>query len=336
MKKKLFAVLAATLAGATLSLSACTSGDSKITFNNYWNIYTEDTYTSNETIDETLTYDVSYKSGDNDSAINYEIDYDGEYITHLYSKPDAPGVYVFISDLDVAVTFTINGKSTTKKDRVHTEVHFHKAGGTNSMSPIYSYKEILSHSPVVTSSASTPDDCYTPYAYVFTTTYENGQGKCTSVQKAYDDQNNTYIDGLEFEQEFSFSASSNKRSVLDNEQFPVAFRAMPAGTDTTVQMFNPFLEKSQNYKVSLSSNTQEKKYTYTLNGNQVEPTIHYHTASIAVDGTTSGQPQTAEIATIQDAAMNTNRRIMLAYDAPLSHNIGVLKYELNTADYKGN
>ena len=32
MKKKLFAVLAATLAGATLSLSACTSGDSKIVF----------------------------------------------------------------------------------------------------------------------------------------------------------------------------------------------------------------------------------------------------------------------------------------------------------------
>ena len=82
MKKKLFAVLAATLAGATLSLSACSSGDSKILFKNYWNLNTEST--SNAKIDETLLYKVSYLSyGGN---INYTLDYDGTYNTRLVSK----------------------------------------------------------------------------------------------------------------------------------------------------------------------------------------------------------------------------------------------------------
>lgn len=328
MKKKLFAVLAATLAGTTLSLSACTSGDSKITFRDYWNV--TPSLTAEEPINETLTYDVAFESY-NSESINYDIDYKGTYTTTLmwdYKE----SLYVFTSNLDVETTFTVGNESETKKDKVYTKVSFHKAGGTDNLSPVSSYKEITSHTPIVTNSASTPKDCYERYDYTITTNYENGQGKCTILRELYSEELNDLIEMPPKEK--TFNATSKKRSVLDNEQFPVAFRTLPVNTNTTVQMFNPFLEKSQKYTVSFSEETQEKKYSYKLNGNDVTPTIHYHTASIAVAGTTSGQAQSAEIATMEEGKPNTNRRLMLAYYAPLSQNIGVLKYTLKTAEYK--
>ena len=328
MKKKLFAVLAATLAGATLSLSACTSGSSKITLKNYWNVNTD--YTSNETIDETLTYAVSYESYESE-AINYDLDYDGTYQTTL-TWDATNNLYVFTSKLQIKATFTVGDESEIKEDDVYTVAYFHKAGGTDSLRPVYSYREITSHSPIATNRASTTEDCYERYDYKIETNYDNGQGKCTIIQEFY---NKELDETLEIaRQEKSFNATNKKYSVFDNEQFPVAFRAMPSGTNTKIQMYNPFLERSQNYKVSLSGDTKEKKYSYTLNGSTVEPTIHYHTASIAVDGTASGQAQWAEIATIQNEQANIDHRIMLAYYAPLSHNIGVLQYKLTTAQYK--
>jgi hypothetical protein len=329
MKKKLFAVLATMLAVSTLSLSACTSGNSKITFKNYWNVNTE--YTSNETINETLTYDVSYLPSGN-GAINYVLDYEGTYTTNLYLKSSADDVYVFTSDLVVDATFMVNGLEEVKHDYVHTEVTFYKAGGTENLRPISSLKQITSHSPIMTTSASTPQDCYYRYDYEIKTVYENGQGVCTRTSKIYNEELNDYIETVDYEK--SFTATSKKRTVLDNEQFPIAFRAMPAGTDTTVQMFNPFLQHSQNYRVSLSGDTTERKYEYTLNGSKVTPTLRYHTGTIVVDGTASGQAQWAEIATIEDERMNTDRRIMLAYYAPLAQNVGLMVYELTSATYR--
>ncbi|MBQ8343078.1 MAG: hypothetical protein IJY21_03105 [Clostridia bacterium] len=325
MKKKLFAVLAATLAGATLSLSACTSGDSKIVFKNYWNYDTE--YTSNQLIDETLVYDVSYTSYN--SNINYTLDYDGTYTTRLVSQSN--DTYLFTSDLDVTASFTVNGVTEEKQDSVTTQVVFYKAGGTDNLRPVSSYKKIVSHSPNYTNGASSPKDCYTPYHYEFTTTYTDGQGSCVSTRRVFTNDGQDYVDVPET---YSFSATSSKRSVLDNEQFPVAFRAMPAGTSAKVQMFNPFLGHSQNYAVSLSSDTKEKTYSYTLNGTDIERTIKYCTASIAVDGTTSGLPQQAEIAALQDSKDNTNRNIMLYYGAPLANYMGILEYKLISANYQ--
>lgn len=327
MKKKLFAVLAATLAGATLSLSACTSGDSKIVFKNYWNFVTE--YTSNEPIDETLVYDVSYTSYDSD--INYDLDYDGTYTTRLVSQSN--DTYLFTSNLEVTVTFTVNGVTEEKQDKVETQVLFYKAGGTDNLRPVSSSKKITSHTPVFTDGASAPKDCYQRYDYEFTTTYQDGNGNCVSLRKLFDENKQAYDTTADYVENYSFSATSSKRSVLDNEQFPVAFRAMPAGTSTKVQMFNPFLGYSQNYAVSVTSDTKEKVYNYALNGENVERTIAYCTASISVDGTTSGQPQWAEIAAEQSSKDNRYRNIMLYYCAPLSNYMGYLEYKLVSADY---
>ena len=103
MKKKLFAVLAATLTMATLSLSACGSSTSKIVFKNYWNFNTAAGIVEN--IDETLVYDVSYTSYN--SQINYELDYDGTYTTNLVLLGD--GTYQFSTELTMDVTYTLNG-----------------------------------------------------------------------------------------------------------------------------------------------------------------------------------------------------------------------------------
>ncbi len=326
MKKKLFAVLAATLAGTTLSLSACTSGDSKIVFKNYWNYDTE--YTSNESIDETLVYDVSF-TPNKDSAINYEIDYDGTYTTHLKSQSNE--IYEFTSTLEITVRFTLNGETETKTDSTTTNVVFYKAGGTDNMRPISSYKKLTSHTPRYVNNAATIQDCYTLFDYEITTTYKDGNGTCVCVRNIFEDSEQV---SFPKKKEYSFSATSGKRSVLDNEQFPVAFRAMPAGTNTNVQMFDPFLGYSHNYAVSVTSETKDKEYTYKLNGEDIKRTISYTTASICVDGTSSGQPQWAEIAAVQNNKSNTNRNIMLYYCAPLSNYMGDLEYKLISANYQ--
>lgn len=325
MKKKVFGLLAATLAGSTLFLSACSAGDSKIVFKNYWNYNTEST--SNELIEETLRYEVSFLSYD--SGMNYALDYEGTYETKLVSKSN--DTYEFTSTLDLTVSFTVNGQTEEKQDTVKTYVHFYKAGGTDNLRPISSWKKLTSHTPVFTKSASSPKDCYLRYDYEFETTYENGQGSCEATRYFYNKITDKYDLGVP--QTYTFSASSSKRSVLDNEQFPVAFRAMPAGTNTKVQMFNPYLGHSQNYVVKLSGDTKEKKYEYTLNETAVNETIKYNTASIIVDGTWSGQPQWAEIASLQDPQMNRNRNIMLYYCAPLDNNIGAVVYKLKSAKY---
>lgn len=327
MKKKLFAILAATLAGTTLSLCACTSGDSKIIFKNYWNVNTE--YTSNEPIDETLVYDVSFDASDN---LPYGLDYEGTYTTTLYRSQNSE-TYTFTSTLDVTVSFTVNGVTETKEDKVVTEVVFYKAGGTDNLRPVSSHKTLVSHSPVYTSSSSI-EDCYHYYQYEFTTTYTDGKGVCDAVRT---------FPAKEGEEEktvaksYTFGASSSKRTVLDNEQFPVAFRAMPAGTSAKVQMFNPFLGYSQNYSVSLSDETKEKTVNYTLNGNPKNGSVKYNTASISVAGTTSGMPQQAEIAATTDGKNNLSRNVMLYYSAPVSYNshyLGALEYNLISATYR--
>lgn len=332
MKKKLFSILAATLAGTTLSLCACTSGDSKIVFKNYWNLNTE--YTSNESINETLVYNVSF---DADDSMPYGLDYDGTYTTTLCRSQNSE-TYTFTSTLDVRVSFTVNGKTETKEDKVETEVVFYKAGGTDNLRPVSSHKTIVSYSPVYTSPSSI-EDCYQYYQYEFTTKYEDGKGACDVVRTfpaKEGEEEKTQKDS------YPFGASSSKRTVLDNEQFPVAFRAMPAGTNAKVQMFNPFLGYSQNYSVSLSEETKEKtiSYQYTSKGTTTEKkdvSIKYYTASISVAGTNSGLPQQAEIAAMTDGKNNLNRNIMLHYSAPVSHNfhyLGTLEYTLVSATYQ--
>ena len=328
MKKKIFAALAATLVGATFAFSGCTSGESKIVFGNYWNYNTEPT--SHETIDETLEYEVSFTQTDS-AFINYELDYDGTYVTRLLSQ--SGGTYLFTSQLTVDVTFTVNGKSETKQDSVTTEVIFYEAGGTDNLRPVSSKKTIVSHTPASNNEAAQPKDCYQRYDYVFTTTYADGIGVCKSVSRIFNEETQSYDRALDYVQEFTFGASSGKRSVLDNEQFSVAFRALPAGTNTKVQMFNPFLGYSQTYALSLTGDAKEKSYKYELNGVLEDRTIAYRTASISVDGTSSGQPQWAEIAALQDAKTNANRNVMLYYSAPLAYNMGVLQYKLVKATY---
>lgn len=338
MKKKFFAAIAATLAGTTLCLSACTAGDSKILFGNYWNKNTEPT--AQETLNETLVYDVSFEKQES-SFINYELDYDGEYTTTLTSQPG--NRYKFTSTLTVDVTFTVNGESLTKKDEVKSEVLFHAAGGTENLRPISSRKIITSHTPV-SEKVSKPADCYQRYDYEIKTNYLNennewdGNATCDIIYKQYDAATDTCPEEKNLYKTYPFSANSSKRSVLDNEQFPVAFRALPAGTNAKVQMFNPFIGHSQNYVVELKSEEKEAAFTYDLTVDSVTTkqsnvTIKYRTASIVVDGTASGQPQWAYVASLQDVKTNANRNIILRYFAPLAYGMGNMKYELISATY---
>ncbi|MBE5747292.1 MAG: hypothetical protein E7352_03840 [Clostridiales bacterium] len=329
MKKKLFAAFAATLACATLALGACSANEAPITFVNYWDLNTE--YTNEDPTHESLVYDVSFTPSYS-SFVNYKIDYDGTYKTTLdWEKDDK--TYTSTSSLQLAVTFEVNGDKETRNDFVTTTVKFHQAGGVNNLRPISSSKTILSHTPITNSGAFKASDCYSVFCYKIETVYENGFGYCTMTE--YDVDTTSHLpdyDKVLEEKKFVFGAYSSKCSVLDNEQFPIAFRAMPAGTNAAVQIFNPFAGYSQKYSVALSAAPTKGSYKYKLNGEETERTIDYHTASIVVDGESSGLPQTAEIATLnwKDTTLNINRNVMLRYYTPLAYNMGTIVYSLSS------
>ncbi|MBQ9714422.1 MAG: hypothetical protein IJV83_03780 [Clostridia bacterium] len=318
--KKCFAALAALLASTTLCLSSCTDNGSKITFKNYWSNAEAGTV---KPINETCEYEVSFDDYDS-SFINYELNYTGTYKTTLVSSREGDSfIYTFSTELALTTTFTVDEDTETFKDYMISSVKFYAPGGEDNLRPISSSKEIYSHSPRITNEASEAKDCYTFYHYRFTNDYSDG-GTCIKerIFHGINEETGEEITSTA-EETFTFSTSS-KHNVLDNEQFPVAFRAMPTGTDNTVRMFNPYIEGTQDYDVSLSDDAEDHSVKFQLNGETAESKKYYE-ASIVLSSNASGQPQTAWIA--EEDAFN---RIMLYYKAPLANSIGAIEYKLKS------
>lgn len=332
MKKKtisgLFALL---LCGSVLGLSACTDSG-KTTFVNGWN---EDPQIITENLVETTVYKVSSNEG-NASYVDYKVSYDGTYTTTLkHLTQDGVNVYEYSTALNYAVTFTLaNGTSASYDDYCNTKVIFKDA--TQGLTPIYSEKEFISHTPRNTN-ATKIEDCWGKEALAYKTVVEYGEkNNATYTRIEGADNFNKEYDSVsdKNKKKGNFNYSGDKLSYLDNEQLMVAFRAISKETTSaTVAVYSPF-SGMQKFGFSFKKSDNNQTFTYTLNGEeQKDKSFSFREATLSLDAKNSGPSYKVKVADSSSEVINTNRNMILEIQSPLSYNMGTIVYTLSSITY---
>ena len=317
--KKLFPLLALIMGLSTFA--GCTNTDQKIMFEPYWN---EHSNAGDIEIDETLTYTVDFTSN-NSSLINYTLDYDGTYTTHLVVETvNGDLVYTYTTNLSLIATYTLGTTTKEFTDTMTSEVKFKSVG--YGLQPISSKKDIVSHSP----KSGQFDDvtkCYTPRHYTLETNYldECASGK-TAVKRLpmEGDPIENEISG-----EYTFDIDQKKFTYLDNEQLLAALRCIRNSTTSAkVNVYSPFVNAVQKIAISFA---EDKSGDFTINGES--KTITYRSASVVINERNSGVTQNVQIAKYDDPNNNPLKNIILYMETPLSYNLGTLQYKLSTTNY---
>lgn len=335
-KKKLIPAVAGVLAASTLLLTGCST--SKVTFGNYWNTNSQ----TQETIHETLEYDVTFQAEDS-AFIDYDISYsDGNYVTTFKSELyNGKHSYVYTAELSIKVTYTLGSESVTKEDSVKSEVRFYAAD--NGLAPVYSKKTILSHSPMNTTEGKL-DQAYERFYFNIETNYYDADVKETNdkgEEKTVIEAGTAICNVIENPGEEGEKKHDPKKfgyveddiSFIDNEQLLAAIRAISSSdTSATVETYSPFVGTKQKIKFGLSTAEDAKPFKYLANGTEVTRDISYREVKITLNGKNPGATQIAWVAT-GDESSNVYRNIMLHLETPLAYGIGTLIYDLRSATY---
>ncbi len=308
--KKIALLLAATT--SAFALASCGNSDAKLTFMQYWN----KDVNSPEAIDETLTYAVTFQGNDSILAdLSYTLSYgQGSYITRLQSTENG---YSYVTELTIPVTYQYGSEEAqTFTDSVKTEVKF--SGKNDLLKPVSSKKSVVSHSPVNTTPTAT-SECYTAFDYEVTTVYGE-KGESVVVENPT---------GERTESKSTFSYGENKYSYLDNELLLLALRSISSSTTSgSVEVYNPFMQKTQIIDFSYSSQTGSE-FAHTVNGAALaNKTISYRPVTLTLQENNPGATQTAWIAYPSSPDANEHRNVMLYLKTPLSYNLGSLEYRL--------
>ena len=313
--KKLLTVLAAAMLGAT-ALSGCTAGETKLEFKNNW---LKNHLNPQESLSETLTYDVTFEKSAGIDTLSYDFGYEnGVYTTKLTQRSD--NTFEYTTKLTIDVVYSLGGETKTLQDIVESYVHFENA--SNGLTPIKSTKTILSHSPKkLTGSLSVVDDCYATEHCSMETNYADGKGVCTL-------QDLIIPDGAEQPAEpvtFNFSMGK-KLSFLDNEQLLLALRAFDSSTTSgSVQTYTPF-EKSRKFSLSFNSEKKSAELKITDNGVTNEKRLfEYRVATLKLKASNSTPEKTAWVAT-------EDRNVILRLETPLPFSYGKMIYSLTTIE----
>ena len=324
MKRKKISTILALILGLT-ALSGCTNSDQKVSFGNFWNTNAIDI---NETIHETLVYDVAFEANDN-SLVEYKLNYkDGKYTTTLTSeKVNDKTIYTYTTALNITAQYTLNGVTEECQDVVTSTVKFYAAA--YGLQPISSEKDIIASTPTAITGTKA-SECYVQSHHSIKVTYNED---CTQGVSTV-----TYhpTEGEAKPQEDTFEVDQKKFSFLDNEQVLLALRAVRSSTSSAkLKVYSPFAEAIQ--KVSLSFQTEESaEFSFYKNGSEekVKSIITYRPVNFVLDEKNPGGTQTAWVAKATDASKNTNRNIILRLETPLSYGLGSLIYTLNSATYQ--
>ncbi len=319
--KKITLAVAAVVAASTLL--ACTDNDKKVVFNDYW----QKDWSVSETVNETLTYKVTFEKGSGLGAINYTLSYgQGSYQTVL--KSTAQG-YTYTTALSIPVSYEYGSEKEEYTDSVTTEVQFHRSG--DGLKPISSKKTVDSHSPN-NGDATALADCFAHFKYSVATLY-NADGSAQSTVTYEETATVKPADPIVSD----FQYGNGKYSYLDNEQILLALRAVSiekadATYASSVQVYNPFEKEMQKVKLSFGA-SQGAEFSHTVNDNTLPVSnLNYREVTLVLDSKNPGATQTAWIATTAEkTTQNTNRNVMLLLKTPLSYNLGTLVYTLTSA-----
>ncbi len=314
MKAKKLTLFLATLLGAT-SLAACTDSDKTIDFNNYWQY---NSLTTGETVNETLTYKVTFEKSAGVDSAGYTLSYgEGSYVATLETAANRTS-YVYKTVLEIPVTYEYKGESKTFEDKITSEVTFLNA--SNGLRPVVSAKTVVCHTPTNAAEGSL-ESCFRAYDYTVVNEYAEGDTKTGKATVTYNDTEKTHTS--------SFAFGKSDYSHIDNEQLLLALRAVPTTTSTgKIEFYNPFLEANQRANFSFAE-AKSGEFLHTVNGAPLSSKeISYRAVSLTLDSQNPGGTQTAWIATTETTDKNVHRNVMLYLETPLSYSMGVLKYTL--------
>ena len=325
MKKKKSFILISAVLSAVLFASCSTSVSTNFSANWYEN-------TGNNTVapgtNETLVYNVEKKA---DSGLNssYSVEYQkGTYTTTLSTEQRANEdgktelFYSYQTKLEISVQFLFGAEvSEVFNDVLTSKVLFRST--QLGLQPIYSEKEVYSHSPINIAPSSL-EGCYAEYHYKVVTEYRD---KCTAGTATLTDlseENGT-------EQTTNFSISDDY-SYIDNEELLFAIRGMSLTTSEQLLVYNASTESVQTVKV-VPAEEADDEFEFEVDGQASKKTITYRPVSIAINATNPGATQTAYYAKTVAATNNTWRNVMLKLETPISYNLGTLVYTLKSASF---
>ncbi len=315
MKAKKLTLLLAGLLSVT-ALSACTDSDKRVDWNNYWKY---DSLAPGEAVDETLTYEVTFKEETGLDGLLYALTYGvGSYVTTLKTATDTTQ-YTYTSELTMPVSYEYEGEKAEFTDKVSSTITFKDAG--NGLRPVSSSKTVVSHTPA-NIRPSKLEDCYSAFEYTITTNYtEDGKGSAVVNEKD--------AEGDPIAKDFTYG--NGDYSYLDNEQLLLALRAVPANTSSgTVESYNPFLKTMQRVNFNFDAKTGGE-FSHTVNGNALaSKDISYRPVRIQLNAKNPGATQTAWIAATETPGKNVHRNVMLYLETPLFYSIGTFQYTLTS------
>ena len=325
MKRKSVLAIATIFIGATL-FASCTKTDQKVQFSEYWH---KDMNTPSATVLEQLTYQVTTDNSDAASTNSYSVNYNGTYTTKL--EKDGENRYVYTTELSVTAVYDYGtGKSPELKDSVKSTVVFQNAA--NALKPVYSEKEIVSHSPVNgVVNASTDFNGLKTHSK-FEVDYSNNQSSVYNLLKAEDEQGYKTTDEIEIREK-----DAKKFSYLDNEQLLFALRGINPTTTTspTLLVYAPYSGVVQQIKTTIGSLAVASDFTFQSvdTGAEVKADISYYPITLTINAKNSGATHTAWITKTTNPNNNEYRNVMLKYEAPISYHLGKLVYTLTQADF---
>ncbi len=316
MKRKFFLAMTMVLTTSFLaSCSACDScaGTTKITFKDY--------YLKNESINqgevyEQLTYKVTHQ--DAGTYNGYEVVYEnGTYVTTL-TKSLNDEYFTLTSELTIDVRYTYKEETVSFTDTVVSSVEFYSADST--LRPVRSNKTLHTRTPS-SGDVSKLEDCYVEYNQTVSIEYSADLSEGRSL----------IVDHLDEDEEISSSFTvedMDKYTYVDNEQLLFALRCLDADTSGKVQLYSPFLERTQNVAISADSSTKTS-FNLTIDGEEKSgEEITYVPFTLTIDEENSGQSQTVWVAKTTAADDNKYRNVILKYISPMPYTLGELQYEL--------
>ncbi len=325
MKRK-FGFCLATVLLCSAFFGGCTGGSEKVVFNEYW--FKDSNFATNGA--ETVSYNVSFEEGIGFGDGKLELDYTGTYTTTLWPNKtrndetgeDYPvGVYYYETNLDLNVTFMVNGETETKRNTVTTKTYFKKA--KDGLSPLYASNEY--HSYVPNNSATSLSNAYSETEATVETVYgANGaSGVCTQTDKLND---KVYTN--------SFSANSKdakKYTCLDVEQLYFALRGVNTSENATPKflVYSAGNEEYQSVTASFGSKViGDTQFSGVLNSS-----VDYYPVSVSLNAELSGTNHTVWIAAHSNPQQNANRNVILRMEANFPYNMGKLIYKLKSVSF---
>ncbi len=278
-------------------------------------------------VNETLTYAVSYKQAENENTLVISLDSDKSTYTTVLTNTtyNETACYLLETSLNMVGEIDNAGQKTALNDTITTKCYF--LGVENALRPLYSERTVKSNSIVRTSAVNATTHTYEVnyYDYDIKTTYQDNNAKVslTVNQKPDSDENFVSYENHEF------SNVDNGSAYVDNELLLFAPRAMTLTNATSKSFYTIDAVSVKNHKMALTSITEEPTKTITpsnyFNGIEKVLEVLCYGVTFKINSNASGSSIVAYYA---DANNKSERARMIMAETSASYGLGTYTYSI--------